>query len=390
VTESSNDLPGVLIYTPHLLAAIQHYVRQHAVQLQRYRPVFSGRRRVEGISIDDFPVFTFEDNSFARLRELRFLLTSRDAALKAFVQRHRIKLIHAHFGPGGTEIMPLAAWLGIPLIVTFHGWDVKLGEEIRNPMSLYERLYRRRLPRLFQPSNTIVCVSENWRERVIELGCPPDIAHTNYLGVDTAFFDGARGEFNPMSILFVGRLVRRKGVHVLLEALRILRDRGVAANLTVVGEGPESRRLRTTADSSNLPVRFLGRKNHAEIRELLRQTAVFCAPSLTTGGEVPEALGLVLLEAAAMGVPVIGTRNGGIPETMEDGNTGYLVDQDSAPSLADGLARLVGNEELNRVFGQRARSFICGRFDIARCYRSLEAIYDRILERSRTASCRNA
>jgi glycosyltransferase involved in cell wall biosynthesis len=84
-----------------------------------------------------------------------------------------------------------------------------------------------------------------------------------------------------------------------------------------------------------------------------------------------------------MSVPVVATRNGGIPETLEDGRTGYLVDQESPPSLADALERLIGNETLNRAFGQRARAFVCDRFDIDRCYRGLEEIYDRVMERGR-------
>jgi colanic acid/amylovoran biosynthesis glycosyltransferase len=374
---AETNLPGVLIYTPHLLSTVQHYVREHAARLRRYRPVLAGRRRVEGTPIDDYPHFTFEAGTAARLREFRFLMAGTDTALTAFVRRHGIKLIHAHFGPGGVEIMPLAVRLGIPLIVTFHGWDVKLGAEAPSLMSPYERLYRWRLPRLLRQSSVIVCVSEHWRDRVLMLGCPPEKVHTNYLGVDSSFFDGVRGQFDPVSIIYVGRLVRRKGVHTLLEALRVLHDRHLDARLTIVGEGPESDRLQRTAAEQNLPVRFLGKKTPEEIRELLREAAVLCAPSTTAGGEIPEALGLVLLEAQAMGVPVIATRNGGIPETLEDGRTGYLVDQDSPAALASALTKLLDNEGLNRSLGQRARSFVCERFNIDRCYGALEDLYDR-------------
>ena len=268
--------------------------------------------------------------------------------------------------------LTVAKRLGIPLIVTFHGWDVKLGAEAEAPMSLYERLYRRRLPHLLHQSSDVICVSRSWRDRVIELGCPPEKVRTNYLGVDSRFFDGVRGEFDPLSIIFVGRLVRRKGVHHLIEALHLLRDGGVNARLTIVGEGPESDQLKRTATEQRLPVCFLGKRTPGQIRELLRETAVLCAPSTTAGGEVPEALGLVLLEAQAMSVPVVATRNGGIPETLDDGQTGYLVDEESPNDLAAALATLLDNVALNRSFGQRARTFVCDRFDIDRCYRTLE------------------
>jgi colanic acid/amylovoran biosynthesis glycosyltransferase len=377
------DLPGVLIYAPHLLPLGQQYVREHGGRLRRYRAVLAGRRRVEGAPIDGLPCFTLEAGRGTRLRELHFLLAGYDAGLADFMRRHRVKLIHAHFGPGGVEIMPLAARLGIPLVVTFHGWDLKVGAEIHSRMSLYERLYRKRLPRLLRQASEIICVSQSWANRLRKLGCPPENIHTNYLGVDSRFFDGVRGEFDPMAIIFVGRLVRLKGVHNLLESLCLLRDQGVAAHLTVVGEGPESNNLRRTATGQDLPVRFLGKKTPAEIRELLRHAAVLCAPSTTAGGEMPEALGLTILEAQAMSIPVVATRNGGIPETLEDGRTGYLVDEESPPALAAALGRLLGNVSLNRRFGERARTFVCERFDIDRCYRTLEEIYDGIKERGR-------
>jgi colanic acid/amylovoran biosynthesis glycosyltransferase len=377
------DLPGVLIYTPHLLSTVQHYVREHAARLQRYRPALAGRRRVEGTSVNNFPNFTFEAGIAGRVRELGFLLAGGDAALTAFIQHHRIRLIHAHFGTGGVEIMSLAARLGIPLVVTFHGWDLKSAEELGPRISPYERLYRKRLPRLLRQASEIISVSRSWSERLLMLGCPAEKVHTNYLGVDSKFFDGVRGEFDPMAIIFVGRLVRRKGVHTLLESVRILRERQVNAHLTIVGDGPELLQLQRTAAEWNLPVRFLGKKTQGEIRELLRKAAVLCAPSTTAGGEMSEALGLVLLEAQAMSVPVVATRNGGISETLEDGRTGYLVGQESPSALATALGRLLGDEALNRCFGQRARAFVCDRFDIDRCYRALEGIYDRVQARGR-------
>jgi colanic acid/amylovoran biosynthesis glycosyltransferase len=378
---TGEDRPGVLIYAPHLLPLSQHYVREHGLRLRRYRPFLAGRRRVEGAPIDGVPSFTLEGSFAARLREFHFLLAGHDAALTAFLRRNRIRLIHAHFGPGGAEIMRLAARLEIPLVVTFHGWDLKVGAEIGHRMSLYERLYRRRLPSLLRQASKVICVSQNWADRLLNFGCPPEKLHTNYLGVDSRFFDGVRGQFDPMAIFFVGRLVRRKGAHTLLEALQLLRHRGVDAHLTVIGEGPESSNLQHTVVERNLPVRFLGKKTPAEIRELLRHAAVLCAPSTTAGGEVSEALGLVLLEAQAMSVPVVATRNGGISETLGEGKTGYLVDQDSPNALSTALAALLDNESLNRCFGQRARSFVCERFDIDRCYRALEDIYDQIEER---------
>ncbi len=369
----------VLIYAPHLLPSVQHYVREHAVRLKRYRPVLAGRQRIEGTPVDDFPNFTFGKGLLDKLREYRFLVTGRDEYLEAFVEREKVKLVHAHFGPGGAEIMFLAARLRLPLVVTFHGWDVKLGAEAMAWMSLYERLYRYRLPRLLKQLAQAVCVSNSYRDRVIKLGADQDKVSTNYLGVDTDFFDGRRGTFDPASILYVGRLIKRKGVDCLLASLRILRERNIHAELTIVGEGSELPHLERLVREDALSVRFLGKRPLTEVRDLMRHTAVLCAPSTTAGGEVPEALGLVFIEAQAMGVPVVGTRNGGIPETMLDGETGLLVAEDSPLELADALTTLLNDVPRNQSFGKCARAFVCDRFSIERAYENLEDLYDRLL-----------
>ncbi|MGA8729169.1 MAG: glycosyltransferase [Terracidiphilus sp.] len=384
-----NQLPGVLIYSPQLLPTVQHYVREHASRLRRYRPVLAGRRHVHGTPFGEFESFTFPSSAIGWLREFNFLLTGIDSELASFIRRHRIDLIHAHFGPGGTEIISIAARLGIPLVVTFHGWDVKLGAETTTPTSPYERLYRRRLPWLFRDARKLICVSSSLRNRVLALGCPPDKTHTNYLGVDSTLFDGIRSSFDPTSILFVGRLVRQKGVRTLLEALQLLRDRVAGVHLTIVGEGPEQGHLERIVTEQHLPVRLVGKRDSTEIRELLRTSAVLCAPSTTAGGELPEALGLVVLEAQAMSVPVVATRNGGIPEAMEDGKTGLLVDEESPAALADALAKLLGDPPMNWTFGKRARNFVCDRFDITRCYSSLEDIYDGIMSTARAERAAN-
>lgn len=375
---------SVLIYSPQLMPAVQHYVREHALRLRRYRPVLAGRRRIDGIAFDDFPHFVFPRTASGRIREMSYLLAGFDRSLVSFIKREGIRLIHAHFGPGGAEILPIATRLGIPLVVTFHGWDVKFGIETRARMSAYERLYRRRLPQLFRRVERVICVSKRLQERAVAMGCPPDKVQTNYLGVDSTFFDGNRGRVDPQSILFVGRLVKQKGAHLLIEAMDLLRRRGVKAHLTVAGEGPEEKRLRTMAAQREVQARFLGRRSSVEIRELLRTAAVLCLPSTTAEGDLPEALGLVILEAQAMRVPVVATRNGGIPEAMEDGATGLLVDEHSADGLAEALAVVLSDGALNREFGDRARLFVCERFDIARCYRNLEAIYDSVLPSEKT------
>ena len=159
---------------------------------------------------------------------------------------------------------------------------------------------------------------------------------------------GARQE---IVVLFVGRVIERKGVDVAIEAVRILRQQyGVQAVLWVAGPGPHpgsryARILRRLAKGS--PVRFLGRVRRAHLPDFYRAADVFMCPS-----QQPEALGLVNLEAQACGLPVVASSDWGIRESVADGRSGTLVTSYRDPSaFAKALAPLARDRDMRRTYG---------------------------------------
>jgi glycosyltransferase involved in cell wall biosynthesis len=229
------------------------------------------------------------------------------------------------------------------------------------------------LPRLFQRFLTVSEYSAR------ELGAPPSRTRVIYGGVDCDRYRpdpaAARG-----GVLFVGRVTPHKGVDRLVRALP------ASATLTVVGTGghdpePPERDypalLRRLAEGR--AVRFLGAVPEERLPELYRQAAVLALPSVhrTCYGRhiaVVELLGLVVLEAMASGTPVVCSRVGGLPEIVEDGVNGFLVEPGDVEALHERLAEILGDRALAARMGRNARELALERFTWSACAeRCLEA-----------------
>lgn len=164
-------------------------------------------------------------------------------------------------------------------------------------------------------------------------------------------------------VLFVGRLVERKGVAELIEAVRRLPP-ALGVRLDVIGDGPERPRLEALVRESGLGERVVlrGRVSAAELRAAYGAADALALPSVLDSRSDTEGLGVVLLEAMSYGVPVIGSRIGGIPDIVIDGETGLLVPPGDPAALAAALQRLAQDDDLRARLGAAGRAHIRGPF----------------------------
>jgi spore coat protein SA len=184
-----------------------------------------------------------------------------------------------------------------------------------------------------------------------------------YNGADETIFHPPlfKKEVKTPTVLFAGRLVKDKGVHILIEAMRLLEQRGVNLRAVIVGSSNFGgsgdtdyiRRLKTDAPST---VSFLPYRSGSALGELFREADIFCSPSIWD-----EPFGLVNVEALASGLPVVSTRGGGATEIFVDGG-GILVERDSAPELAAVLGQLAQDAELRRALGREGNAAFLNRF----------------------------
>jgi len=185
-----------------------------------------------------------------------------------------------------------------------------------------------------------------------------------YNGIDLSrFTGGARGERSH--VLAVGRLVEKKGFHVLLEALALLAREGVDVRTSIVGEGDQRPRLSALIDELGLAgrVRLLGAMDQDRVRELMGRATVLCQPSMIGGDGNRDALPTVLLEALACGLPTVSTPIAGIPEILDGGRVGKLVPPNDPAALARALRQVLDDEALRRRLAAAGRRHAEERFD---------------------------
>jgi colanic acid/amylovoran biosynthesis glycosyltransferase len=178
-----------------------------------------------------------------------------------------------------------------------------------------------------------------------------------------------------------------KGHAVLLDACRLLRDRGVRARVLLVGDGELRRRLaaRIAREGLSGRVELLGARPHEEIPELLAAATAMVLPSVRARDGQMEGIPVALMEAMAAGVPVIATRLSGIPELVADGETGLLVPERDPAALAGAMERLAGDPVLGAQLAAAARDAVAARFDRTRNVAALQALLEGDAPAPRTA-----
>ena len=378
-------LRNLLIYRHQLFRPSEGFIVSQARRLQEFRPVYVGRE-LSGTAPSGARVCTLE--SARRLDVLLYMLRRDPRPILREVRSLEPVMIHAHFGVEGVYALEVARRLRIPLVTTFHGFDATTSRTdlLRSGhVSWVHYLLGRRA--LAQGGDLFVCVSEFIRERVLRLGFPPERCVTHYIGVDV---EGIAGRSAPSHrreggrepiVLHVARLVEIKGTRYLLEAFARVIASGVDARLVVIGDGPLRSRLEAYARSLGVCERatFLGTLPNSIVLDRLRDAAVLALPSVTIASGAVEGLGLVLLEAAAAGVPAVATRHGGIPEAVVDGQTGVLIEERDVDALADALRTLLTNEGERAAMGAAARDYVARKFDVNRQTAALESLYESLV-----------
>jgi glycosyltransferase involved in cell wall biosynthesis len=186
----------------------------------------------------------------------------------------------------------------------------------------------------------------------------------------------------PLRLLFVGRLVQRKGVEILVQALaRVRRHR--LAELTVVGEGEWEPRIRETASALGLTehVHFTGRVTSERLAREYQESDIFVLPAVVDSRGDTEGLGVVLLEALRYERPVVASAVGGIVDIVEDGRSGWLVPPGDPDRLADTLLQVADRLREARSIGAYGRAMVRERFSWSRILDATEAVYESARER---------
>lgn len=366
--------PRVAVLRREWLRPSETFVRDHVAALGRWTPVTGAYLQVPGtVDVPDCRVAVgHRPAEFAWRYGPRQPWARRLARL---LSERGVAALHAHFGVDALALLPVRELLDVPLVVTFHGYDASATGRANL------RRYFARIGEVFAAADRIVAVSGFVAERLRDLGAPAGRIRTVVNGVDVRRFAGERvppGPAEAPSVLFVGRLVEKKGVADLLDAVAAL-EPPARPRIDVVGDGPLAGPLRRTAAERGLDVRFHSFAGHDDVVAMMRRCTLVCVPSRRAADGDSEGLPTVAVEAAAAGVPVVATRHAGLPEIVVDGGTGLLVPEADPGGLAAALQRLLADPGVAAAFGAAARRRAVERFDIRRQAAVLEGLYDEVV-----------
>ncbi len=368
--------PIVVIYRLDLLPPSETFVRGQAEALQRFTPYYIGSRIVPGLPLpNERTLVVNQGGLLGRMSEVSSKLWGFATTFVEQVRNLNPVLIHAHFGLDGAVALPLARSLRIPLLITFHGFDVTVKQK-HTQLSVRQWLYLRRSEALKREARLFIAVSEFIKEKLLEQGFPPNKIVVHYIGVDTELFRPDQAVQREPVVLFVGRLVEKKGCEYLIRAMNRVQITIPDVELVVIGTGELRSSLEQLAKKTLRRYRFLGVQPPESVRTWMNRAKVFCVPSITARSGDSEAFGLVFAEAQAMGLPVVSSASGGIPEAVTHGKTGFLAAERDWEGNAAHILRLLEDKELWQQFSQSGQELVRTRFDLHNQTRALESIYD--------------
>lgn len=339
---------GVVVVAPHYPGARRKETLPDGIKVRRFRYTFPYR-------FETLAYGQFQKTRFYTLKVLLYTISEFWTTALVCV-RYQPAVINAHWLiPQGFVAVLAGRLFCMRVVISVHGSDIfTLNGRI---MKKIKRFILRRADAVVVNSSATQKACRELYERdypVIPMGIDVDrFSHVSRIS-----------EKDGHEALFVGRLVPAKGVKYLLDAVAILHKDKTKLRVRIIGDGPERARLEHSAQELGIAklVSFEGWIQPDDLPDYLARADVFVGPSIEEASGRREALGLVLAEASAAGLPVITTTTGGTADIVQDHKTGILVPQRDAPALANALRYLSAHPKEAQAMGELGRKYVAEHF----------------------------
>ena len=357
--------PHCIVFRDKILLPSEGFIQTHYHAFSKLRPVYLANK------------LGWHENE---IKEKKILTSTTSIGQFWFKQTGKLSLkninnlnpqvIHAHFGRGGALVLPLAQKLGLPLYVTYHGGDAT--KYTHQKSRIIPTIYQRRLKNLQSYANGFLCVSKFIAQRLADQGFPRHKLITHYIGINCKNIIKPTIKNGPM--LFVGRLTKKKGVDLLLKAIRKLQEKkGPLPSLYIAGSGSQEASLKKLANGLKT-IKFIGWQNHIALQKIMKDAQAVVVPSQEADDGDCEGLPTVILEAIRAGTVVIATNHAGIPEIIEDKVSGLLTPEGDINALADSLQYVMLNQNKIVSFVKTAQSRLIKDFNATKQSKRLQEI----------------
>jgi len=295
---------------------------------------------------------------------LRYRIINSPFLLRYYSKFRHVDVFHVQFAAAGRGVAEMKACglLQGKLITTFHGHDA----HFTNAKQLKKLQEHYRF--IFDVSDFITVNTPFLGDVVTKLGCKAEKLQVIPMGIDLEFFKSnvERKDFplKQVRLISVGRLIALKGFKYAIDSVKILIDEGLDIQFTIIGQGPLYDSLNERIKKLNLQnhIRLLGKKSQVEIKSILDNSHLYLMSSIADKNGRSEAQGVVTAEAQAMGLPVVAFKSGGVPFTIKDGVTGFLVEEKNSLVYARAIKEVISDENRYHKMRSAAIDFAVNEF----------------------------
>ncbi len=295
------------------------------------------------------------------------------------IRKHRVSVLHSHFGFTGFDVLPVKRRSGLPMVTTFYGYDVSV-------LPRHEE-WRHNFSRLFRDGEVFTAEGPVMKSRLVELGCQPEKVHIVKLGICLEKYrfrnSPVREPGRGPRVLFCGRLTEKKGLEYALRALRRSREVLDDIELHIIGDGELRSEIETfIVENQMTSYTFLhGSQSHERVIDELQKADLLIVPSVTgSDGDTEGGAPTILLEAQACGVPIVASRHADIPNVVVEGGSALLSDERDDSMLAKNILEVLRDPQCRSRMGDVGRRFVEQHHDVSSQIAKLEEIYGQLAE----------
>lgn len=355
------------------------FIHQTVTSLRRYHPILLAWE-YRNLELFPFPAgdrYTLSSSRYSPswwVEAFARRLEKREIRGEKILYRRQAQLIHAHFGPSGVLAIRLARITSLPLVTTFYGNDMsQLG---RDPF------WRECYQVLFTLGHLFLVEGPHMRDRLVELGCSTGKIEIQRIAIPLANLPFRqrfpKKDGGKVIVIFSGRFVEKKGLLRALQALREVRRTHSDFEFRIIGDGPLKPEIEhEIRDNGMSPyVRLLGFLNYKDYLEQMANADLFLHPSVTAAdGDSEGGAPTTILEAQALGLPVISTRHADIPYVVVPGESALLSDERDIAGLAANIIRLLTDQQCWPRMGAAGRHHVETFHDVRKEIPRLESLY---------------
>jgi len=380
------ELPVAVQFNPAFFVRSETFIYHYLNHMKQFLPVCLAWK------LENLEHFSFPDENLYALQLKRFSprwvyygllkrLIKRNLYFESILKKRNSRLIHAHFGHNGVQALKLKQNLDIPLVTTFYGADLSQRDVI---VPLKEE-YRK----LFIQGDLFLVEGPHMKTVLQTLGCPG-----NKIAIQRIAVPFSKINFRPrqpkgdqtVKLIFCGRFTEKKGLFIALEAIKQLRLHYDRFTFCLIGDGHLKSRIKGYIQEHGMQdyVEMPGFLTYSEYLQRLESADIFVHPSITAeDGDSEGGAPTTILEAQAMGLPVISTFHADIPNVVLPNQSALLSPERDAAALTENIRHLLENQDLWETMGKTGRDFVEQYHDIKKETPQLEEKYRNIIDKRR-------